>query len=186
MHKTIASLLLTFFAYSSIPLAAEWHEATIPASFKRLNTLEMVSRDDGWAGGRDGLVLRWDGHSWQRQDIGVSGDIVAIAFSTDNRGWMVTYDVGTQKSFLHRYEGLGWSASEIPTDIRATAMTVAPDGSVWVFGYAGQIVRYRGGEWNETPSPGYRTLLAATATSDGSVWTVGEFGTVWKLSLIHI
>lgn len=185
MRIKLGLLLLAFSLCASTVHAAEWRDATMPASFKRLNTLAMISRTDAWAGGRDGLVLRWNGDSWQRQGVDVTGDVVAIEFPSANAGWMVTYDVGTQKSTLQKYNGIDWSSREIPNDIRATAMTVSSDGTVWIFGHGGRIIRFTDGVWSETLSPGYRTVLGATGTRDGNVWAVGEFGTVWKWDTVR-
>ena len=175
------------FGVSRALADAEWREATLPNSFKRLSCLSMLSSQSGWAGGRDGLLLEWNGRVWSRQTTPIQGDIVAIEFLSAVDGWIAAYDIGAQQTTLHHYDGTSWTDVAVPLGLRVTAMKVRPvqrvDGSetsiIWLFGQGGRILRYDGLGWTEPPSPGYRTPRAVTADRRGYLWTVGEFGTVW-------
>lgn len=158
--------------------ASEWRELSLPSSFKRLNSVCMLSAEEGWAGGRDGLLLRWDGASWHRHPSDISGDIVSVQLTSSRSGWVVTYDIGQQRSLLYRYNGTVLEAVEIPFPLRASAALAVDDQTIWLFGHGSRILRFDG-RWQEFVSPGYRTILAAANDEDGSVWAVGEFGAVW-------
>jgi len=173
----LAALLLVL-ARAALP--AGWREVVLPASFKRLSSLAMFSPENGWAGGRDGLVLRWNGTAWNRVDASISGDVVALHFRSPTEGWIASYDIGAQQSYLYRYDGRTWSSLPVPLGMRVTAATVDASGRAWLFGQDGRIVRYAGATWEETPSPGYRILHGAAASPDGGIWAVGEFGSVWR------
>jgi len=159
--------------------AAEWRDAALPTSFKRLTCLTMLSPEHGWAGGRDGLLLSWNGATWHRQSAPIQGDIIALALPAGNEGWVAAYDIGAQQSTLYRYDGHRWANIAVPLGMRVTAMTLDTSHRVWLFGQGGRILRYDGVAWHETPSPGYRTPLAVAHAPNGHIWAVGEFGTVW-------
>jgi DNA-binding NtrC family response regulator len=157
----------------------EWREALLPSSFKRLTAISMLSPRDGWSGGRDGLLLRWDGRSWHRSPSPVHGDVVALQFLTGRDGWLAAYDIGVQKSSLHHYDGTAWRRIELPAGIRITAMVARGKQDVWLFGRGGRILHYDG-TWHESETPGYRTPRAAVAGPDGTIWVACDFGTVWR------
>jgi two-component system, NtrC family, response regulator AtoC len=159
--------------------SSSWHDAMLPTSFRRLTTLAVSDAGSGWAGGRDGLMLHWNGRLWQRTQTGIKGDVVAMAFATDTEGWVAAYEVETQQSRLYRHHLGEWQAIDIPYGVRVTTIAAEVSGAVWLFGQGGRILQYERDEWSEFRSPGYRTPLDAIATTNGEVWAVGEFGTVW-------
>ena len=99
--------LLAFFValVANASYASEWRELPLPSSFKRLSSVCMLSPDEGWAGGRDGLLLRWDGAGWHRHPSEISGDIVSVQLTSSRSGWVASYDIGQQRSLLYRYTG---------------------------------------------------------------------------------
>jgi len=158
----------------------EWHDAALPTSFKRLSSITMISPDRGWAGGRDGLFLAWNGTAWHRQTVPIQGDIVAMSFPSANLGWVAAYDIGSQQSTLYRFDGRQWTSIAVPLGVRATSLVLDDAHRVWLFGQGGRVLRYDGQSWRELLSPGYRTPLAARRGPTGELWAAGEFGTVWQ------
>ncbi len=159
--------------------ANEWRDDALPTSFRRLTSACVLAPDLGWSGGRDGLLLRWDGSTWSRQNARIRGDIVAMDAPDADTLWIAAYDIGTQASTLHRICAGDTLVIDVPYGVRATAMVTDARGTVWVFGRGGRIVAYDGRSWKETQSPGYRTPLSAARGEGASVRAVGEFGTIW-------
>ena len=50
--------------------------------------LHFRASDRGWACGRDGTILFWDGVSWSPQSSGTTEYLLDVYFVDDNTGWM--------------------------------------------------------------------------------------------------
>jgi len=112
-----------------------------------LHDVEFVSADEGWAvgsepaGGDDarGVVLRWDGETWQRQDVSAldaaDWDLRAVRVGPDGS----VYAVGRRLSYGYAVvrQQDAWRTLEMDLSAALTVLSdvdVASDGTVWAVG----------------------------------------------------
>lgn len=129
---------------------ADWANVASPVS-RVLNTISMVSPNDGWIVGggytydpntgeitpEPGVILRWDGSTW------------------------------------------GEVASPVTDRLLAIDMLAADDG--WIVGESGTILHWDGNSWNEVPSPASQSssdLLSIDMLEPTSGWITGDGGTL--------
>ncbi len=68
-----------------------WVETTLPVDVP-LADVSARARDDVWACGRKGTLLRWDGRAWEALDSGLSGSLTRIYAAPDGPVWVVLND----------------------------------------------------------------------------------------------
>jgi hypothetical protein len=99
-----------------------------------------------YAVGLRGMVYRLDDlRRWSRIDSGLPStfDIVAI----DGFGSSDLYAVGYRGEGWH-FDGRVWEHLHLPTNVNLTSVKCAGDGSVYIAGYDGTLVKGRSRIWN--------------------------------------
>jgi len=110
-----------------------WRRERIPSS----DSLDMVSGsgpNDVFVAGWGGACLHFDGEDWKEIDLGARAveDLVA---SGGGKAWAVTRDQG-----VLRFDGNSWSRSfPLPDRFFANRVTTAPNGTLVVSGYHGEV-----------------------------------------------
>jgi len=165
---------------------ANWQYLTYPPNFPVSDNVRVLAfAPDGalWAGGGCGVARR-DGTVWTPVATceTISGNVLAIAFSSPDVVWMAS-DFGLYRladSALTAYPGRA-----------VTAMTVAPDGTVWL-GLnpitGGGLTHFDGTTWTtDTEKFPLEYTAALVVDEDGTVWAGGApgiarfDGTMWTL-----
>lgn len=126
---------------------AGWTRA--PLSFETyayLKAIAMVSSTDGWAVGEGGLILHWDGNTWDQFSSPVIEDLNAISMLSESDGWIV----GKNGTILH-WDGSAWTQQESPVTERLNGVTFLNPNEGWIVGDKGTILRYG--------TPTYRAFL---------------------------
>jgi hypothetical protein len=120
-----------------------WDRVASPVT-ETLHGLAWPARDEAWAVGNHGVVVRFDGRRWAR-DEGASAltdsRLYAIAFDGRDRGVAVG-DKGT----ILRFDGTRWHRDPSPSDRKLSAVGVAGDDFIAV-GNTGTILVERGERW---------------------------------------
>jgi photosystem II stability/assembly factor-like uncharacterized protein len=135
----------------------------------------------GWAVGRDDVILRFDGSKWARvNECGPSavGWLRALAVSRDqSRGWAVG-DGGAVYALRDDVWSKQTDASEL-TDEDLEDVWVHADGMIgWAVGERGTILRLEDGRWRVAIAADALTreaLHAVVSSDDGSIaWALGS------------
>jgi hypothetical protein len=155
----------------------------------------VFETDDGslWAATRSGVVLHWDGSTWE--DVGPEGargcDWI-YALEIDSAGRLWAGGRGYQACKLNKaagellvLEGSEWThfdeSDASPLGSPPRSIVEIPDGSIWVASEDG-LARFDGTSWAvETPAGGH-PYSSLAASPDGSVWTHSDnrTGRVWR------
>ncbi len=179
-------------AKSSYSDAFSWSVASSPVT-GNLNSIDMVSVNDGWAVGDQGLVLHFDGKNWTAVNAPVTPTTTlhAVAMSSADNGWAIGMDeTPPYDGIIIRWNGNEWAPVALPSPPWPFAMAdvSAPnDASAWIAGgffvcsagpacnpeYAlGIILHWNGSAWDYTSFPNLR-FSAISMLSDTDGWVVG-------------
>jgi hypothetical protein len=151
--------------------------------YSGLNAVATVSANNAWAVGyssQGGLILHWDGASWNVVPSPHPGNIEGlygiVAFSA-NDVWAVgrySWNPWQPRALILHWDGSGWRSMPPPTgDTNAWLAGVAGVSAkdIWAVG-GGPIMHWDGAAWSMTPSEGL--LRGIAAVSANNVWAVGE------------
>lgn len=130
--------------------------------------------DDVHLVGEGGLALHWDGARFSQLDT----DTREILFTVHGRaGGPILAVGGLSGSVVRRFDGEAWIDDGAPAAVPLNGVFVRPDGSAWVSGARGLLMRRSPeGTWaraNPTAESGLgdRTLHALWA--EDAIWSVG-------------
>jgi len=158
--------------------AASWQQAEVPTR-STLTAVEMVGGGHAWAAGHDGLILRSDdgGLTWSTQRSSDEPDrpLLDLWFADENHGLAV----GAYMLLLSTADG---GRIDDPDGAHANAIAEAPDGSLYVVGEFGQILRSddRGRSWRRLESPYEGSLFGVLAPDDGAILVFGLRGHLFR------
>jgi hypothetical protein len=173
-----------------------WNGVEHPIVNTKLNSVAMVSANDGWAvGGAGGCnsgdpvtgsIMRWDGNTWSLFVILPDRALYSVTMVSANDGWAVgnychfswvdgapTWDTD---SVIMRWNGSSWNEVSSPTylTLDSVSMVSADDG--WAVGMAGTIQRWNGSGWSWLGSPTNCDLFSVAMVSTDDGWAVGGGG----------
>ena len=176
-------------AWSAVPLAFPgW-----------LTTISMLSPRDGWAGGYDGLLLHYDGVTWQHQALAQRVSLLHLQMLSDTDGWAVGSTNTSNGTGVWYYDGQTWTqegprsmrlqGTQYDLTIQALAMVSPTEG--WATGmlvqqqsgthptapqrYGGAVVLHDlAGRWSLAARipDGNLTTLSMTSATEG--WAMGN------------
>ncbi len=129
----------------------------------------IVTNDDIWAVGNDGLVLHNDGTGWMVKDIGVSVNLKAVSFIDANMGYVVG-DEGTVVS----YDGTDWTVVDIGTTEDLTGVSFADADNGVVVGLGGTVVVYNTGSWEVVTTGDNNDLYDVSMLGASNIWACGK------------
>lgn len=162
-----------------------WENAASPVT-ANLNSVAMVSANDGWAVGENGTVLHYDGKNWVKFSTPIPEvtTLVSIAMSSAQNGWILSGDS------LYRWNGAQWSSAQAPAPPWPFFMkdiATPNETSAWVASgiivcssgppcdpenALGTISHWDGSSWSYTSiSNVFFSSIAMNSDSDG--WAVG-------------
>lgn len=133
----------TIFKYNG----TNWQIDTSPTTDNLEDTM-IISANQAWATGGNGVILKWnDSSGWQQDSSPVSTNLNSIDI-IDNEGWIVG---GGQHNI--RYNGTNWSTLIKPSadNLNATKMFAIDDA--WAAGVAGKLMYWDGNSWESVSSP---------------------------------
>lgn len=157
--------------------------------------LAMVSADEGWAVGQtqsgtsqtissstsQNVILHESGGQWTIHETLPtatlpSGVLFGLTMTPQDEGWAV--GGGPGGALVLHLQGQTWSVDPLggaaPASANLEAAAVSPDGTVWVVGDGGLILRRDvAGHWTQMPSPATLDLHAVSMVSADEGWAVG-------------
>lgn len=196
----IVFTLVAFAASYTWAQPGQWVD--INQTTANLNSIFMLSPNDGWAVGNNGTILYWDGLEWRLVQSPTTLHLYSVFFpdpSNPNDGWIVgrTDVAGNFPTILHwdgiawvqldTTSGISWAAGAVG-DLRSLSFLSPSDG--WAVGAAGtatNIVHWSGrwgagGSWTTKFSPDLAStffsvqVLSNTATPVGGYAVGGVVG----------
>jgi hypothetical protein len=169
-----------------------WERSETPSVGRRSSLHDVVALADGTAyavgyyrpresRGIRALVLRFDGASWSREQLGLTD----IRFTLENLDghsgdalWVTPYEEPLALTRTNE----GWTKVALPRDAALRDVAVTPEGSAWFAAEGGGrrrspiVWRYFDGTWERFDLPDRRYseyLFSVAALSDSEVWAVG-------------
>jgi len=145
---------------------------------KDLLGVYFVAPDNGWAVGKSGTVLHFDGTAWSSVDIGTSSVLNAISFADANNGWIVG-----NGGLVYFNDGSGWVTQDtITIDTNGTttnlnAVWAVSPTDVWAGGKSGYIAHYDGTSWS-VEKPGTKDIMAFWFNAPNDGWATQKSGRV--------
>ncbi len=179
-----------------------WIQVTSPVTNSDwyLNSVTMVSSNEGWAAGGKGMsangilygpfILRWNGKTWSQMSISDSGsqnyDLHSLAMISANDGWAA----GGADAFgaVLRWDGNTWSRwRTVATNLRSLAILSPTD--VWAVGgyrncagvpcsVASATGHWNGTAWLEKYDYHWYRLYSVAMVSPDDGWAVGQLGEI--------
>ncbi len=160
---------------------------TLPLTFSltdALNGVCLINKKLGWACGNNGVVLKYDGETWNKVQTGLAQNenLMAVAFLNETEGWIV----GTHGSILHYNNGT-WNLDDSQTSEILYSVAVTRSRTVWAVGSNATVLTYNGISWvsktpNSPPTTGTTAVtddiysVALYGQNDG--WAVGNRGLI--------
>lgn len=151
-----------------------WTEVSIPRT-ESLYACAFASTTDGWAVGKAGTVLRWDGVEWTKQNSPTNVDLHDVTIVGDD-----VWAVG-DGGILVRWNQKGWQV--LPTShpaLRSVGFDNADAG--WAVGTEGTILHYNGTAWSPISVPLSMDLFGLYIDATGNPWVTGERGLVGRVT----
>jgi len=145
----------------------------------------MISHNNGWAIGDDGLIMRWNGATWSQVPSPTHLELRGLTAVSANDLWAV----GVHGTILHG-DGVRWSTVPSPTteDLLAVSMSSASDGWISVDTNDGLwFLHWNGSTWASvtgaersfhaiglaahSPTDAWASTESYLLRWDGSAWT---------------
>lgn len=150
-----------------------WENTASPVT-ANLNSVVMVSANDGWAVGENGTVLHYDGKNWVvfSTSIPETTALFSVAMSSAQNGWILSGDS------LFRWNGTQWLPAPAPAPPWPFFMkdiAVPNETSAWV---AGGIIVCSSG-----PPCDPENALGTISHWDGSSWSHASISNVFFSSI---
>ena len=182
-------------SWSVVPVAA-------PGVASSLAAIDMVGAKDGWAvgsyrpsilTGSHGLILHWNGLSWQQvtaPDLGQPYHLTGVSGAGAGGVWAVGYTGqlgGDEHSVVLRWDGQSWQnvvgIDPQPGNAALFAVSAPAGGQAWAVGYSrvaggadqAYVLHWAGTAWQPVPAvTGLDTTqLRAVVALPTGVWAAG-------------
>jgi hypothetical protein len=149
-----------------------------------LRGLDMVAPENGWAVGKQGVIVHWDGKEWMPADSPTDKDLDQVSFFDPDSGWAVS-----RQGVIIRFIAGQWlEYSTLAPAPRAIALD--SNGGGWMLGLwqSGDVMLYwTGKDWvkylGNFPDG---EILSITSPAPGQAWAVGwipgrsRTGMIWR------
>lgn len=149
-----------------------------------INAICLINKKNGWACGNNGLVLQYDGETWNKVNVGLgqNENFMSIGFYNEDEGWIG----GTHGIILH-YNNGQWTQDVSPTTEIIYGMAVTRSRTIWAVGSTGTVLNYNGISWapvnigGPSSSTTFTNDIYSISLSDqNNGWAVGNLGFLLK------
>jgi hypothetical protein len=117
-----------------VVLLPDWTVQAPSIITDKLGSVHMVSATDGWAVGRDGTILHYDGTSWSTASSPTSEHLEAVVMVSATDGWAVG-----KKGEILRYTCTSWTTVPSPTIEDLNGLSFVNPREGWAVGDTGTI-----------------------------------------------
>ncbi len=142
------------------------------------------SKDDVWAVGDSGRILRWRGSAWASVSSGTTNTLFGVWGSSETDVWAV----GASGTVL-RWRGSAWLQVPSGTMEAIQAVWGSSVSSVWASASQTEVLRWNGSSWVPTGAPGLKFAgIWGSATNDIWMTRYGGLnrwnGSAWSSHLV--
>ncbi|MBS1253593.1 MAG: Ycf48-like protein [Anaerolineales bacterium] len=154
-----------------------WTETAIPQTTS-LYAVAFSAPDQGWAVGKAGAVLRWDGNEWKTDSSADGADLYAVAITGSD-----VWATGEGGVFIH-WDADGSEMVWPPSDVTLNAVAFASPDAGWSVGYGGTVLHYDGNTWApmELDLPLDPALFGLFVDTDETPWVTGAGGLIGRVT----
>lgn len=142
-----------------------WRQVDSPADVNLMTV--SVEGDKAWAAGQDGVLIHWDGSTWQTQLASITGH---ISFASRQL-------VGGEGG-LYLFGGNRWM--RVP--LFNSEIFVEDVAGRWAVGRDGVLLYGDNGRWTAVPKVTFNHLYAVSFGAENDGWAVGENGVLLHYS----
>jgi hypothetical protein len=149
---------------------------SLPSSVSALYAVDMVSSTDGWAVGRSGTILHWNGSTWSQVQSPTTWDLHTVSMVSSTLGW-----IGGSRGTVLRWDGAqhGWTIVASPANwhVNSISATSADDAWAAVVNMVNNstLMHWDGQAWtNVFTTPGYEVMNSVSMVSPDYGWAVGR------------
>jgi hypothetical protein len=96
----------------------------------------MLSSTDGWAVGKGGTIIHYNGTSWSTAISPIGQDLKSVVMFSANDGWAVG-----KNGVILLWNGTSWAVAASPTSQEIRSVKAATPLDYWAVGKAGTILR---------------------------------------------
>ena len=149
-----------------------WKRVSSPV-LTALRGIGGIREDRLFCVGDGGVILCWDGASWNRMPSPTGQDLLAVHFGPTGIGWAV----GTGGVSL-RYDRGEWTLVSTPSQATLRGVWVGNHDTAWAVGDRGTVLSWDGSRWLREVSGTELDLYAISGHGRDQLWAVGANGTV--------
>ncbi|MGI5865588.1 MAG: WD40/YVTN/BNR-like repeat-containing protein, partial [Myxococcales bacterium] len=142
---------------------------------ENLFDIKALSDTDVWGVGVGGVIVHWDGTSWQSTSVPTDGDAL-------NSLWPIAPDdiwAATTNGVIAHYDGTSWTTSSLSYAACFGLWASGPD-DVWCVGTGGDgygsTYHWDGTSWTNVPIPTNGWVYDVWGFAPNDVWAVGTSG----------
>jgi len=132
-----------------------------------------ISPSDVFAVGYSGIILHYDGGSWNYMTSRISNQLNDVWGSSSSD----VFAVGASGTILH-YNGSTWSAMTTDTSNTLWDVWGSSGSNVFAVGSFGLILHYNGSAWSAMSSGTHQDLMAVWGSSGSDVFAIGYDSTI--------
>lgn len=138
-------------------------------------------RDNAWAVGDAGTVLRWDGERWVSIPTGITQNLNAVWGPNGSEVWVVGLQRADLLGTALRWNGSSWFAPPFAAK-SLYGVWGSSSNDVWAVGRESTIIHWNGDSWIAEPFPKEEsekvTLYDVWGSNPRDAWAVGDEGRV--------
>jgi photosystem II stability/assembly factor-like uncharacterized protein len=144
---SILTLFMVVFYLSAFSQQTGWRVVD-SAKFKSLRSVYMLNENEGWAVGREGTIIKWNGTEWVLQDSLTKETLKGVFFLDSNHGWAVG-----ENGVVMKYNSSKWTFMNSGTTYGLDDVCFNSPTLGWTGDQRGFIFKCNGSTWNLEPSP---------------------------------
>lgn len=127
-----------------------------------------------WAVGNSGVILSWNGQTWQKQQ-----PVVNPLYGIWGSGLDNLWAVGNAGTIL-KWNGSSWSPQSAVTNQTLNAILGISPTSIWAVGVSDTVIRWNGSTWSTVPFSFIRQLSGVWYRDESNVWVVADSGFIFR------
>lgn len=144
--------------------------------------VNMLAPDDGWIVGVEGMILHWNGLSWENIASTEEYTLSATSFLSSTLGWAVGGHLGytptdpENYSVILKWDGEKWKKVSNPGRFPLRTIVILSKDDGWAAGELGELLHWNGQKWQEYPAPDKDLVSAFSSLAfidPGNGWLVG-------------
>lgn len=125
--------------------------------------------------GGNGILLKYDGESWEKISTVAAGAWAAIHGTSEDDIWAV----GSSSAIAH-FDGTSWTQKTLPGGTTAHAVVADSPDSVWAFGEKGAACHWDGEAWSLVSTGTREMFYTSSRYAPGKFFVAGANGTIIK------